>query len=37
MQSGMIFFMHDGKVYMTKDARGPKGHMLSSMIMHPAK
>ena len=37
VNTGMIFFMHEGKLYMTKDERGPGGHMLSAMIMHPAK
>ena len=37
VETGMIFFMHDGKIYMTKDERGPAGRMLSAMIMHPAK
>ena len=37
VKAGMIFFEHGGKVYMTKDLRGPGGHMLSTMIMQPPK
>ncbi len=35
--AGMIFFMHDGKMYMTKDGPEAGGRTLSAMIMHPAK
>jgi hypothetical protein len=35
--TALVFFMHDGKLYMTKDERGPSGRMLSAMIMHPKK
>ena len=37
MEAGMIFFMHDGKMYVTRDEHGPNGKMLSAMVMHPAK
>ena len=37
MAAGMIFFMHDGKMYMTKDEQVSGGRTLSAMIMHPAK
>ncbi len=37
IKGGMIFFMHDGKIYMTKDEATAGGPMLSSVIMHPKK
>ena len=35
MTTGMILFMHDGKIYTARDERASNGKMLSAMIMQP--